>query len=150
MRKLFGCVIVALVLGVPARGEPPANRPYWVCVSNERSGEVTIINGSDQKVVATIPAGKRPRGIHPSPDGKYLYVALSGSPIHGPPKLDAKGNPIFPDENPEEGDRTADGIGVIDVKARKLLRKLPAGSDPEQFAVSKDGKRLYVANEDVA
>src|SRR5581483_7647198 len=30
------------------------------------------------------------------------------------------------------------------------LRKLPAGSDPEQFAVTADGKRIYASNEDVA
>ena len=32
----------------------------------------------------------------------------------------------------------------------KFLRKLPAGSDPEEFAVSRDGKTLYISNEDVA
>jgi len=35
-------------------------------------------------VIATIPLGKRPRGIHASPDRKTIYVALSGSPIRGP------------------------------------------------------------------
>src|SRR3954467_15271247 len=66
----------------------------WVFVSNERSGDVTVIDGSSHAVIATIPVGKRPRGLHPSPDGKLLYVALSGSPITGPPPLDAQGNPI--------------------------------------------------------
>ena len=46
------------------------------------------------QVVATIPVGKRPRGIHASPDGKTVYVALSGTPVEPPPKLDANGNPI--------------------------------------------------------
>ena len=31
----------------------------------------------------------------------------------------------------------------------KLLRIVKAGSDPEQTAVSRDGTRLFVANEDV-
>ena len=31
-----------------------------------------------------------------------------------------------------------------------MLRKVPGGSDPEQFAISKDGKLLYVSNEDAA
>ena len=56
---------------------------------------LTVINGADFKVTATIPVGKRPRGIHASPDGKTVYVALSGTPIEPPPKLDANGNPIF-------------------------------------------------------
>ena len=37
----------------------------------------------------------------------------------------------------------------MDVAQRKFLRKIPAGSDPEQFAVSADGKRLFISNEDV-
>ena len=60
-----------------------------VCVSNERSGDLTIIR--DGKAVATIPVGKRPRGVHASPDGELLYVAMSGSRITGPPQLDARG-----------------------------------------------------------
>ena len=78
----------------PPKG--PQDRKYWVCVSNERSGNVTVIDAATDKVVATIPAGKRPRGIQASPDGKTLYVAVSGSPIIGPPKLDGKGAPISP------------------------------------------------------
>ena len=32
---------------------------YWVCVSNERSGDVTILDGATSKLVVTIPVGKR-------------------------------------------------------------------------------------------
>src|SRR3954471_3579722 len=139
-------VLLALAACVPAAAA--ADRGYWVCVSNERSGDVTVIDGADRKVVATIPVGKRPRGVHPSPDGRLLYVAVSGSPITGPPKLDPKGKPIF-EESKEEADPTADGVAVVDLAARKFVKKLPAGADPEEFAVSPDGRRLYIANEDV-
>src|SRR4051812_3426510 len=135
------------IVRASARGAPP----YLVCVSNERSGDVTIIDGAGRKVLATVPVGKRPRGIHASPDGRRLYVAVSGSPITGPPKLDPKGNPILPqgDEDEEDADRSADGIGEIDLGRMKFTRKLPAGSDPEEFAVSRDGATLYISNEDV-
>jgi hypothetical protein len=103
-------------MGAAAPREEPTVRPYWVCVSNEKSGEVTII-------------GKRPRGIHVSPDGKHLYVALSGSPIAGPPQLNAKGEPIFKPEREEDVDRSADGIGVVDLRQKRLLKKLPSGVD---------------------
>src|SRR5689334_12331920 len=76
-----------------AAAEPQTH--HWICVSNEKGGDVTIIDSASQKLISTIPVGKRPRGIHPSPDGKTLYVALSGRPIEGPPQLDANGNPIF-------------------------------------------------------
>ena len=31
---------------------------------------------------------------------------------------------------------------------RKLTGKLNAGSDPEEFALSKDGRQIYISNED--
>jgi YVTN family beta-propeller protein len=131
-----------------------ANSSYRVFVSNERSGDLTIINGDDYKMVRTIAVGKRPRGIHVSPDGKTVYVALSGTPVQAPPQLDAHGNPIFQkgkddDDDDANADKSADGIGLVDVAQEKLTGKIPAGSDPEEFSLSKDGTRLYVANEDV-
>jgi YVTN family beta-propeller protein len=124
---------------------------YQVWVTNERSGDVTVINGSDLSVAATIAVGKRPRGIHVSPDGKLVYVALSGTPIEAPPQIDAQGNPVFQrkkDDDDDNADKSADGIGVVDVATRKSHGKLNAGSDPEEFALSKDGRQIYISNED--
>ena len=121
---------------VPAAAPPPAVRVY---VTNEQSGDLTVINGDTQAVIATAPLGKRPRGIQVSPDGKSLYVALSGSPAAGP-GVDPKTLP--------PPDRNADGIGEVDADSYKLKRIIHAGADPEQLAVSADGTRLYVANED--
>jgi YVTN family beta-propeller protein len=133
-----------------------ASQGYQIWVSNEKSGDVTVIDGGSNQVLATIPVGKRPRGIHAGPDGKTVYVALSGTPISAPPQLDAKGNPIFKrgnadddDDDNVKSDKSADAIGVVDVAGRKLIRKINAGSDPEEFALSKDGTQLYVSNEDV-
>jgi len=118
---------------------PPAPPKVRVYVTNETSGDLTIINGDTQAVMATAALGKRPRGIQPSPDGKSLYVALSGSPPAGP-GVDPKTLP--------PPDRNADGIGEVDADTYKLKRVIHAGADPEQLAVSADGTRLYVANED--
>jgi YVTN family beta-propeller protein len=128
---------------------------YQIFVSNEKSGDVTVISGADFKVVGTIPVGKRPRGIQVSPDGKTVYVAMSGTPIAPPPKLDAQGNPIFlrgkddDDDDTARADKSADGIGVIDVAQKRLTGKLSVGSDPEEFSLSKSGSEMYVSNEDV-
>ncbi len=135
-----------------------AGPAYQIFVSNEKSGDVTVLSGGDFKVVSTIPVGKRPRGIHVTSDGKTVYVAVSGTPVREPPPLDAKGNPIFKekkkgddddDDDDVKADKAADGIAVVDVAVRKLIRKLPAGSDPEEFALSADGTHLYISNEDV-
>jgi YVTN family beta-propeller protein len=150
---LYGALLGALFFlhPVPASAQPSSD--YQVFVSNEKSGDLTVINGADFKVEATIPVGKRPRGIHASPDGKTVYVALSGTPISAPPQLDARGNPVFQkggddDDDNAKADKAADGIGVVDVARKKFLRKIPAGSDPENFALSADGTRLYISNED--
>ena len=70
---------------VPAPTVDPAARPRGprVYVTNERSGNMTVIDANTNQAIATIALGKRPRGIRLAPDGKTLYVALSGSPIAG-------------------------------------------------------------------
>ena len=147
--------LASLLIGIaPTVYASPNTKGYEVFVSNERSGDVTVIDGASLKAVATIPVGKRPRGIHSSPDGRSVYVALSGTPIEGPPQLDAAGNPVFrkskgdDDDDDAKADKLADGIGVIDAVHRKLTGKIQVGSDPEEFALSADGSRFYVSNED--
>src|SRR2546423_9694652 len=122
----------------PPQAQTPAIGIY---VTNETGGDLSVIDAASNTVVATIPLGKRPRGIVSSPDQTLLYVALSGSPIGGPNVDESKLPPP---------DRTADGIGVVDVRQRKLVKVLPSGPDPEQLAISPDGKEVYVANEDAA
>jgi len=123
------------------KAEVPKIATYRVYVTNERSGDLSIIDPDTHEVVATVPLGKRPRGIHSSHDGKTIYVALSGSPIAGPGVDESKLPPA---------DKKADGIGVFDVGSNKLLKVIAAGSDPEEFDLSKDGTLLYVSNEDIA
>ena len=121
---------------VAAPAEPP---PYTIYVTNERSGDLTVIAGGTHEVLATVPLGKRPRGIKVSPDQRQLFVALSGSPP-APPGVDESTLP--------PPDRAADGIGVVDVATRRVVTVLHGGTDPEQISLSADGTRLYVANED--
>jgi len=112
---------------------------YRIYVTNEASGDLSVIDSAAHEVVATVKLGKRPRGIQASPDGSTIYVALSGSPF-APPGIDESTLP--------PPDRRADGIGVFDVRQNKLLRILESGPDPEQFDVTRDGNFLYVSNED--
>ncbi len=117
-----------------------AGRAY---VSNEDGQSVSVIDTDTQQVISTIEVGKRPRGLKLNSDGTRLYVAVSGLP---------KCPPSVPDEEcaKQKRDLSADGIAIVDTRANKLLKVLKAGSDPEQFDLSKDGKRMFVANEDVA
>src|SRR3984957_6847009 len=153
----FPAAAVAVVLTALTPQLAIAAPSYQVWVSNEKSDDVTIIDGGTMKVIGTMPVGKRPRGIHSSPDGHTVYVALSGTPIEAPPELDAKGNPIFKkghgkdddDDDNVVSDKSADGIGVLNVATRQLTGKIKVGSDPEEFTLSPDGRKIYVSNEDV-
>ena len=133
-------LVLWLVAAVALPSSASAGRAY---VSNEDGQSVTIIDTDKLEAIATIPVGKRPRGIQVSRDGLRLYVAVSGAP---------KCPPTMPEEECEklERDLKADGIAVIDTATQKLLTTLKAGSDPEQFDLTPDGKRMFVANEDAA
>jgi YVTN family beta-propeller protein len=133
----------ALVLGATALlGASLAAHAGRAYVSNEDGHSVTVIDTDKNEVVATVPVGKRPRGISVSPDGAQVYVALSGLP---------KCPPSVPDEECEKlgRDVKADGVAAVDTKTLKVVKVFAAGSDPEQFDLASDG-RLYVANEDAA
>ena len=119
----------------------PDSNAGRIYVTNEVSGDMTVIDAGTNQAIMTIPIGKRPRGIHPSPDHKTLYVALSGDPIDSPGVDESTLPPP---------DHSADGIGVFDVMQKKLIKIIPAGSDPENFDVSADGKTIFVSNEDIS
>ena len=128
--------IFAVVLVCPAE----AARLY---VSNEDGHSVSVLDADSAATIATIAIGKRPRGMKLSPDGSRLFVAVSGLP---------KCPPSVPDEECAklERDLKADGIAIVDTATLKVVQVLHAGSDPEQFALSSDGRKLFVANEDTA
>jgi YVTN family beta-propeller protein len=97
-----------------------------VYVSNERSGDVTVIDPKTDEVVRTIPLGSRARGIQLRDE--KLYVALTN---HGTKLKGAKS-----------------AIAEIDVAHGDRIRWLPSGTDPEVVAVRRDRNRAYVSNED--
>ena len=88
-------------------------------VTNEGDDSVSVIKASTGELEKTIEIGGRPRGIGFSPDRTKVYVAL--------------------------GDTNA--IGVIDTQTLEILRRVPAGSDPEAFDVHPNG-HIYLSNED--
>ena len=122
---------------------PTAQATGRAYVSNEDGESVSVLDTRKGEVIATVPVGKRPRGLKLNRDGSLLYVAVSGLP---------KCPPSVPDEECAKlkRDLQADGIATIDTATLKLTRVLKSGSDPEQFDLSRDGKRLYISNEDSA
>src|SRR6185369_5795544 len=157
LRPPAAAALVALLAAACGRGDAPPppttdstagaaqtaarGKALLAYVTNEDSQDLTIIDTRTDSVVATISVGTRPRGVKVSPDGKTIFVALSGSP---------KCPPTMPDAECEKlkADKSKDGIAVVDAAARKVTRVLPGGSDPEAFDISLDGGTLFVSNED--
>src|ERR1700690_3260493 len=99
----------------PAQIKPVETSAPRLYGSHEVGGDLAVLGSGNCNGLATVPLGKRPRGIHPSPDHKTIYVALSGSPIAGP---DVDESTLPPP------DKTADGIGVFDVAQNKVVRTI--------------------------
>src|SRR4051812_9856109 len=96
--------VFALAALLAGCSQTPAGPSYRVYVSNEGSGDLSVIDPGKMEAT-TVPIGKRMRGLHPSNDGKLIYLALSGSPF-APPGTDESTLP--------PPDKSADGIGVFD------------------------------------
>jgi YVTN family beta-propeller protein len=135
---LLTCSLGGCKKKAAAVDSPSQDRIY---VSNEDSNDVSVIDSKSDSVIKTISVGKRPRGLRVSQDGTRLFVALSGSPKAGPGVDESKLPPA---------DRSADGIGIVDLKKNAVERVLQSGRDPESFDITADGKQLLVSNEETA
>jgi YVTN family beta-propeller protein len=142
-----------------------------VYVSNWGSRSVAVIDTADNRVINNIPVGDHPNDLELTRDGKTLYVANANgntvsvvsteqmkeieaistalhpkSPIGSTPNAVA----LSPDEktlyiaNADNND-----VAVVDVAKRgnsEVEGFIPTGWYPTSVRVSKDGKRIFVAN----
>ncbi len=116
-------MVCVLTIISPARGSDwRAHGPYDVYVTNEGSGDLSVIDGSTWKVVATWKLGTRPRGVAVAKDGRRLFVAFNGT--------------------------GADGIGVLDAASGRLINVIRGVSNPEQVALDSSGEWLNVDSTD--
>src|SRR5438477_11388242 len=116
--RAAGVVRFSMALSACSRSADRAPSRASAYVSDEEGGAVVVFDTDTNEVKTRIAVGKRPRGLKVSHDGKWLYVALSGSPRAGP-GVDPK--TLGP------ADRSADGIGVVDLGTNKLVRTLTSG-----------------------
>jgi PQQ-dependent catabolism-associated beta-propeller protein len=133
---LLPALALASILIAVSRGAAPKSPPL-AYVSNERDGTITVVNTATDEAVKTFRVGGRPRGIQLSPDGRRLYVAVS--------RPASAQRPTAPDR---AATQIADQVVELSAADGRVVARYDVGSDPEQFAVGRGGRRLYVANED--
>jgi len=119
---------VSAVVGAEALRAAMREGASLVLVSNEASNDVTVVDTRTHQPIATITLLARPRGLSIHPDGSRAFIALS-------------------DDVPNAAN-DGDAVVEVDLTKAELTRAHDAGSDPEQFALSPDGRLLYAANED--
>src|SRR6476469_9019420 len=98
-------VLLALTAAMLVFAEPCLAGKIFV--SNEKENTITVLDTDTYEVIATIPVGRRPRGVILSPDYKELFVAAGDGDI----------------------------MDVIDTATLKKSRELESGQDPELMAV---------------
>ena len=150
--------LISLVLMMFA-GESAATE-LRVFVTNEKSNDVTVIRASDHRVLATIPVGKRPRGITANHDGRRVFVANSDS--NEISVIDTKGLRVLdtlPAGLDPEGitldrhgrlytvNENDSALTIVDVAAKKIAKRLDVGTEPETAVLSPDGRWVTVSNE---
>ena len=149
----------------------------YVFVSSMGSHEIKVVDLAKMDFSAVIPAGGKPRPYVVSPDGKTLFVAVSELhgfdivDISGKKVLERVEMPAeHPTPHPleyESADTRTHGLAltpdgselwvtsllddcvyIYDVKARKIVGKVPTGGGPNWLAFTPDGKYLCVSNTD--
>jgi YVTN family beta-propeller protein len=109
--------LVSFVLVAVAAAWPAAGRASELYVSNTHSGTISVIDTAKDEVVATIPLGGGvPNRIVLTPDGKQAWA------IHDKSRV----------------------ISIVDVAARKVLRKVKIGEWPYNLTFTPDGRYCWV------
>lgn len=127
-----GYLVGAMVEGIPAVGGSSPNSIVatndYVFVSNGTNDNISVISTTKDSIINTINLkpfkhlkqfrGVIPFGLAVSPNQKRLYVAESG----------------------------INAVAVIRISDFKVMGHIPTGWFPSKIEVSKDGKKLMIAN----
>lgn len=140
------------------QAEPPKaaeSSAFKLYTTNEVSGDMTIIDSADYHVIATVPLGKRPRGIHPSPRSQdHLRGAqriahrrarsrrgfAPARRSHG--RWNRRWKQIYI-SNEDDAE-----VSTVDVASGTVVKSAKVGAQPEGVKVTPDGKLVWVTSEE--
>lgn len=156
---------LTLVQRVPT-GQTPSH--LWIDSASrtvystmQDSDELVAIDMATQKIKWRTKTGAMPADVYGSPDGKHLFVGLTGS--DSVEVFDIAGEQPRSVQRIKTGDgahafraagdgrhlfvsnRVANTISKIDMQARRVVESYPAPGGPDCMDVSSDGRWLYVS-----
>ncbi len=117
-RVLFGVGIVTLPV-ILARPLPDQGGKAIIVQTNSAGDSVSLIDPASDKIIAEIPDAEVIHGVAAAPDGSRLYLT----------------------------NESTDTLDIADVKTLRIRKKIPLSPNgrPNNVAIRKDGRRLYVA-----
>src|SRR5438876_10924640 len=111
------CLTVVAVLAVCALSPRAAEKKVRIIQTNSAGDNVHIIDPVTNKVVGVIEGIEVNHGAAVAPDGSHIYVS-------------------------NEAESTLD---VVDGQTLKVTNKVPLSGHPNNIAIGKDGRRVYVS-----
>src|SRR5438094_3234729 len=117
MKTIFSVVLPTVALVALAATLPLQAATVRIVQTNAAGDSVMLIDPATNKVVGEIGGIEVNHGAAAAPDGSRLYIT-------------------------NEAESTLD---VADLKTLKVIKSIPLTNHPNNVAVSKDGKRVYVA-----
>jgi YVTN family beta-propeller protein len=147
--------------GIDAIPTPEPAQPAYAYVPNEYDNTVSVIDTSNDSVVATIPvAGNYADGVAVSPNGKFAYVASESGVVSVIDTASQRVSATIPvgsgaDFVAFSPDSTrayvthfgGNSVAVIDTSSNSVIANITVGSGSYAVAVSPDGSKAYVTNE---
>ena len=118
----LGACLIALT-AVAAAAQTPSPALVVVSTGDKLDGVLMIVDPVAGKIVSRVPVGRDPAGVAVSPDGRLAFVANSNG--HGKTR-------------PE-----GDSISVIDLAARKEIRRVEVGNGARPHDVHVAGNQVY-------
>jgi YVTN family beta-propeller protein len=115
-----------------------------LCVCLSRNNTLGVVDVARGELTAEIPVGVAPYGVAVS--GQVAYVTNWGGrhPRPGEPQADSSGTPVLID--PATGVASSGTVSVVDLARREEVSSIAVGLHPCGLVLSRDGRRLFVAN----
>ena len=117
-----------------------------IYVASSRTNDVAVVDIATRVVVSRIPVGVAPLAMLRY--GNTLFVTNLGGhkPVAAEPAADSGGQPVAVDAR--TGIAGYGSVSAINLQTRRVDAEITVGRRPGAMALSRDGRRLYVANAD--